>query len=51
LTQLKSALQGALQSNAPPQPSPIRPPQYWPPVGLQVRGVHGEGTHWLLVQV
>jgi hypothetical protein len=45
------AWQGALQSKVPPQPSPILPPQYCPPVGLQVSGVQLVGTHWLFTHV
>jgi hypothetical protein len=39
-----------LQSSAPPQPSPTWPPQYWPPLGVQVSFVQAAGMHWLFLQ-
>jgi hypothetical protein len=48
--QVQPAGQGALQSRTLPQPFPTRPPQYWPPLGLQVSGVQGAGMHWLSLQ-
>ena len=41
------AAQPALQSMEPPQPLPNLPPQYCPPVGVQLSGVQAPlGTHW-----
>ena len=36
---------GEAQSIDPPHASPSTPPQYWPPVGLQVSAVQPTGTH------
>ena len=39
--------QAALQSMEPPHPLPSFPPQYCPPVGVQLIGVQVPlGTHW-----
>jgi hypothetical protein len=39
--------QGLLQVKVPPHPLPKSPPQYCPPVGLHVSGVHVPlGMHW-----
>ena len=44
--------QALLHVRVPPQRFPRSPPQYWPPVGLQVSGVQAPlGMHWLPLQV